>query len=333
LEHPEVRATLAEHLEALGRGRPAAERALYGEFLLRQSRDWATDTHPPFEEELMARLAQGPCALVEVHRIMRHPELYGPYLQRLERQGTVVRAAMTPSDAAHVLGRYHAWDRPAAELAAELLARRAGLAPADLCQQVLRMVSARVAREIVYKLLHDEGFDGHHDEADGDNPLIARALCPQEEQTLSCQLSMTPTLVAIGAPVETYFPRVAEMLNAHLVIPPHADVANAIGAVVGSVMVRVHVLVIPDDETEQYRAHLPDEVRLFASLCEALAYSEERARHLAQSGAERAGAEDIRLRVTRRDHSAPVANGWGQTIFVQTDLEVTAVGRPRLALR
>jgi N-methylhydantoinase A/oxoprolinase/acetone carboxylase beta subunit len=327
-EHPALVGALEQQLAR------AKATGADGEFIVYQR----PDAHPEgerfsFEPELWAELRQGPRTLERVYQIMRYPQMYARYLERLERQGIVVRAAFTPTDAAHVLGRYQAWDGAAARLGAELLARRLGLSAEEVAARVLALTAERIATEVVAKLLHDDIGNGHHAEGDTvDSALIARALRPLQEAALHCALTVKPTLVAIGAPVNTYFPQVAQLLHAPLRIPHHTEVANAIGAVVGSVVYRVRALVMPQED-EGYRVHLPDQVRLWATLPEALDYAETQARAMALAGAQRSGAEDIRVQVERRDHSAPVATGWGEEVYLQTDLEVTAVGRPRLALR
>ncbi|NLG29165.1 MAG: hydantoinase/oxoprolinase family protein, partial [Chloroflexi bacterium] len=131
----------------------------------------------------------------------------------------------------------------------------------------------------------------------------------------------------------TYFPRVSQLLHNHLRIPEHTGVANAYGSVAGSVVCRIHGFVIPLPNDEGYRVHLPDEVRAHKDLNEAAAYAAGRARELALEGAERAGAEDIRVQVERRDQRAPVNSEWGDEVHLQTYVDATAVGRPRLAER
>ena len=304
----------------------------WGEFLFLQRPEFSADgDHPPFEEELLATLRAGPCPLNRVQRIMRYPEIYAHYLDLMERQGIIMRAGMTPTDAAHVLGQYLEWDREAACLGAELLAGRVGLEVEALCEKILRQTSERIAAEIVTKLLNDDGQDGHCDVLD--SFLVARALRPSPTANLHCALTVRPSIVAIGAPVRTYFPLVSELLHSTLRIPEHPEVANAVGAVVGSVVQRVHILIVPREDEGGFRVHLPDQVRDFGELDAAVAYAEDYGRKLASESARRAGAVDIRLQVERRDQTAPVATGWGEDIYLQTILEVTAAGRPRLAHR
>ncbi len=326
-EHPQVVDLLRQQRAQSKKNVPGR-----GEFLFLQRPGFSADgDHPPFEEELMAALRAGPCPLDQVRRIMRYPEIYASYLDLMERQGILMRAGLTPTDAAHVLGHYLEWDQEAAYLGAELLAAHMNLEVNALCERVLRLTSERIATEVVTKLLRDEGWDGHHDVLD--DYLVARALRPLPTAKLQCSLVVRPPIVAIGAPVRTYFPLVSELLHSPLRIPEHAEVANAIGAVVGSVVQRVHILIVPREDEGGFRVHLPDHVRDFTELEPAVAYAEEHGRRLASEGARRAGAAAIRIQVERHDQTAPVATGWGEDIYLQTVLEVTAVGRPQLAYR
>jgi N-methylhydantoinase A/oxoprolinase/acetone carboxylase beta subunit len=325
MERPEIKETLRRQ-----KARAKGDEALDGEFLLLQrNAPLSTNEHPPFERELFAALREGPLSVEQVYDIMQHPYFYARYLERLEREGVLLRAGLTPSDAAHVLGMYADWDSEAATLAAELVGRRVAMDAETLCRQVVARTSERIAAEVVHKLLSDDAQDGHHDILT--NHLIERALRPTTESSLECALTVRSDIVAIGAPVQTYFPRVSELLHSHLCIPHDAGVANALGAVVGSIVYRVHALVIPRDEEEVYRVHLPDQIKDFLNLADAVAYAEQHGRELARNGAIQSGAMEVRVQVERKDLSAPVAEGWGDSLYLQTAMEITAVGRPRLA--
>jgi N-methylhydantoinase A/oxoprolinase/acetone carboxylase beta subunit len=142
------------------------------------------------------------------------------------------------------------------------------------------------------------------------------------------RLTLNRPLVAIGAPVATYYPAVAEALHTRLNIPPHAEVANAVGAVVGSVMQTVRALVAPLGEELGFRVHLSEEVRDFAELEPAVQYARQEASARAQALALRAGAASAQVSVTQRDHSAEVS---GDQLFLGSEVSATAAGRPRLS--
>ena len=325
LQYPHVLAILSEQAERTRLG-PTS-----GEFLLLQRADWVQETdQPPFVTELLSALQQGPQSVEWVNKLVRHPELYARYLEHMERIGALTRSGFTPSDAAHCLGLYCAWDGRAAELGAAILAKRLKVAAHDLCQTVRTRTSQQIAAEIVAKLLHDDGLDGQHSVLE--DALIARALHPLGSEQIQCSLTLTSNIVAIGAPVHTYFPAVAQMLHSQVQIPSYAEVANAIGAVVGGVVMSVRLLVEPQADQAGFRVHTPEEVHYTTELGSAFQFAEDRGRELALALALRAGANDIRLQVQRCDHRAPVADGWGDDIYIGSELTVTAIGRPRLAI-
>lgn len=326
--HPGVVDDLERRMDApAGEARSAPPELL----VLQRPYEPAGAGQPPFAEELRRALEEGPLPMRRVYEMMEHPGLYRRYLDRLEADGLVVRSAFTPTDAAHVLGRFVAWDARAAGLVGRLLARRLDEGLEAFCWRVLRLTTERIARELVAKALQDE--DGLEAPAPSVNALVDRALGATDGHMLRCSLSLRPSLVAVGAPVEVYLPEAAEALHTELTIPPHSEVANAVGAVVGSVVSRVRALVLPQAETDLLRVHLPGEVAEFASLEEALGHAERRGRALAVEGALRSGAGDVEIQVLRSDHTAPVADGWGEDVYVQTTMELTAVGRPVLAPR
>ena len=81
------------------------------------------------EEETLRTLAEGPLALAALAEQRRSGALARRQIESLEARGLARRAAFTPTDALHVLGRYVRWDAEAARLGAELLAgagRRVG---------------------------------------------------------------------------------------------------------------------------------------------------------------------------------------------------------------
>jgi len=193
---------------------------------------------------------------------------------------------------------------------------------------VRQRTSQLIAAQIVSKLLQDESQNGQYNV--WQDALAARALQPELNSQVRCRLSLASDIVAIGAPVQTYFPAVGELLNTRVHIPEFTGVANAVGAVIGGVVMPVRMLVLPEQEAAGYRVHTPSEMRHLESLSDALTYAEEQGRVLALALARQAGADDIRLQVQRQDHRAPVGDGWGDDLYIGTDVTVTAIGRPRL---
>lgn len=318
-EHPGILAEL-EREAAEGREEPWT-----GQFALAQGR--AVSALSDEEAALLRSLGRGPRLLSALLREGAYPLVALRRLERLEAMRLVMRAGFTPTDALHVLGRFRRWDERASLLGARILAARLGRSPEAFCQQVVAEVSERVARELVAKVLSDEGTAMARTAFTVD-ALFARAAGNGADSSLGCRLYLREPVVGIGAPAGAYMPRVAELLNTELIIPQHADVANAVGAVAGGVVQRWQVMVQPLPEGGAFRAHLPDGVRDFATVEEAVAYAERRVPAALEAAVRQAGAAHVEVHMAREDRVAMAQAGWGQEIYLCTELTFTAAGRP-----
>lgn len=300
-----------------------------GEFLVLLRSDW-TQSAPTsgFEQELRAALDEGPVSADRLREVMPHPGLYDRQLHRLIRQGLVIRAGLTPTDCAHVLGWYREWDGIAAERAALLVARRWGLDRDVLCRRVLERTVQLGAYHTVRAVLASEGLPSNT--TGPDDGILARALGSDNGSLLSVAVRLNEPLVAIGAPAPTYWPRAADMLSAQVSVPEHAYVANAVGAVAGSVVARLKAQVTPSEDSVSYLAFMPGERREFADAEEAVAYAIRRCSELASATAVASGAAEVRVSTARHDHTAPVGSGAEEETWLYTDLVVTAAGRPAI---
>jgi N-methylhydantoinase A/oxoprolinase/acetone carboxylase beta subunit len=193
-------------------------------------------------------------------------------------------------------------------------------------------VSDRVAAELVTKVLSDEGTPPDWEQQSAATALLARALNAPQGLKLDCQLTLKQPVVAIGAPVQAYLPRTAHLLHTELTIPDHAGVANALGAVVGGVVQQIRVLIHPlDEDSAQFRVHLPDGVHDFGTLEESVAYAERVVPGRLEELARQAGAAQAEIKMVREDRTAPVKGNLVNDIYLSTVLTFTAVGRPSLA--
>jgi N-methylhydantoinase A/oxoprolinase/acetone carboxylase beta subunit len=288
------------------------------------------------QEEIWNRLAGEPLPLAALFGDFRRAYFQKRALARLVERGLVVLGGFTPTDASHVLGYHHDWSVEAAGLGAELWARRAAQPPwafagnpDDFCRHVLKQVTVQSGRALVAAALSET-----HDLSLEENNRLRRLFVDQalvndgkQDALLDVALTLRRPLVAIGAPVGTYYPAVAESLHTRLCIPQYAEIANALGAVVGGVMQTVRVLIKPMVDGA-FRVHLPTGIQDFTDLEEAAAYAMEQASLLAEMHARRAGAVDVQVRTQREDH---VIQLQGEDVYFDTEVTATAVGRPRLA--
>lgn len=260
-------------------------------------------------------------------------------LTRLVNRGLVVEAGLTPTDAAHVLRHQASWSLEAARLGAELVVlikerqvenlEKAGV---EFCQQLLQQVSVQLGRSILAAALGDQGEALVEQGGSLRRIFFDAALGDKANAHGLVDISFTlkRSLVAVGAPVSTYFPVVAERLHTRLVIPQHAEVANAVGAVVGSIVqvLRMQIRRLP--EWQVFRVHLPSGVRDFDDIDGAASFAQNEAARLVEIEARRAGADNPQVQVERMDHIYHPEDGNWEDVYLGTEILARGVGRPRL---
>lgn len=255
-------------------------------------------------------------------------------LERLVARGLVMISGVTPSDASHVLGRLAAWDGAAAEKAVRLLARRrtgrgerfAPDAPV-LAQAIVDQLTQQTVDCLLEAAFAEDGaFAGEAPEALARHPLVAAGLRPHRG-IVEITARLGVPVIGLGASAPSYYGAVGERLGARMVLPAHAGVANAIGAVVGQVSQRATGTVTSPAEG-RFVVHLGEGVQHFADQDAALAALEAALVEEARSRARLAGAEDQRVTVTRDIRAAEVE---GRQMFIEAVLTATASGRPRVA--
>lgn len=324
-----------EMLEILHEQLAAQPKSAHGRFAVRlRALAAGSDSLNNTQRQLWQRLGAGPVPLTEIESSYAVAQA----LTRLADRGLVITAAFTPSDAAHLLGRQSSWSLEGARLGAALWLRRTGAGgwtpPPSLeafAAQVAEAVVVQSGRALLSTALAEVGDPPIGAVGSLGRLLVDRALAgrPDGKALFAPRLGLHRPVVAIGAPVGAYYDEVAQRLGTRAVIPPHADVCNAVGAVAGGIMQTVNV-VITSPSDGRFRAHLPDGVADFFDLEAAAAHAAKVAGALAVDQARRAGADDPQVQVTRADNVVTDSNGG--SVFIESRVAATAVGRPRLAV-
>ena len=255
-------------------------------------------------------------------------------LERLVARGLVMIAGVTPSDASHVLGRLDAWDGVAAQKAVQLLAKRRNgrgdrFAPdaATLAQAIVDQLTAQTVDCLLEAAFgEDPAFVDEQPTMLARHPLL-RAGLAGHKGVVELTAKLAVPVIGLGASAAAYYDAVGERLGAKMILPVHAGVANAIGAVVGQVSQRATGLVTSPGEG-RFVAHFASGLAKFTDKEAALAAMEDRLTAEATARARAAGAEDLRISTTRDISEATVE---GRAMFIQATLTATASGRPRVA--
>ncbi len=145
------------------------------------------------------------------------------------------------------------------------------------------------------------------------------------QPVFALQFAPDMPLVGVGAPAASYYPAVAQGLGVRLVVPPHADVANAVGAVLGQVAQRVHITVT-QPVRGTFKVFTPDGPQDFRGLDAAIAQARTLAAQEAKARALAAGAVDAQVVFSQEDNQ--VNNDIDGNVFFEATVTATAWGRP-----
>lgn len=297
-----------------------------GRFAVRIHAEVGGEGLQPQEQALLARIGQAPVPLNTLLTMNSQKAV----LDRLVGRGLVHLSGITPSDALHVLGRQNQWSADAARLGLQIAARRkngAGREIAASAEDLAEKIVARLTRQssevVLSACLAEDG-------AEAIDPSVSLAVdraLKRMPGIARFAVALDRPLVGLGASAPVYYPAIAEMLGAQSIIPTDADVANAIGAVVGQIRVVVVVTVTSPEEGLYVIAGAGDTISVVGE-AKALDLARDRAAVAAREKAGQEGADDIVL-FLEEEISAPEIEGSRK--LVEARIIATATGRPRVA--
>jgi hypothetical protein len=236
----------------------------------------------------------------------------------------------------HIEGRYDAWNTghdgspSASELAWKVFCQFQFRNPDETRRQVWALASEKILHAILTFLsqrpLQLSGRERAMARPGSDigqwffyNSLY------QTHPHLETTIRLRQPIIGIGAPAGIFLPAVAQALHTELVLPDHHQVANAVGAIAGSVMVEEEILIYPKLsasglEVFGYFVQTSDERREFEELTNALNYARTLGQERALGAAIRSGADNPEVTVEELSDGLDTYR-----------IRAKAVGNPRLA--
>jgi N-methylhydantoinase A/oxoprolinase/acetone carboxylase beta subunit len=207
----------------------------------------------------------------------------------------------------HIEGRYESWDTEASVHAWQVFCQFQFKDPDELRQAVWTQMSEMIVHAVVTFLserplqLSDRqrSLDGADD--DMGRWFFYNSLY-RVHPRLETTIRLREPIIGIGAPAGIFLPAVAEALHTELILPEHFQVANAVGAIAGSVMVEEELLIYPKLsrdglEVFGYFVQASDERLECEELSDALAHARALSRERALGAAIRAGADDPQVTI------------------------------------
>lgn len=293
------------------------------------------------ERDAWERLALGP---VDLERANIEERGLSRALARLERKGLAIYTGFTPTDAAHVLGLSSHWSRPAALAGARVWARQMrhlyGLGTwvqgdaEGPARQVVDKVIDTICQKLIEAGLNDAGQMNEGNAGKMAALLTSMVLHGQQQGTatpvFALRFAPDVPLVAVGAPAASYYPPVAQALGVRLELPRFAEVANAVGAVLGQVVQRVH-LTVSQPVRGVFRVFTKSGPCDFDTVAAAVAHAQSLAAAEALQLALAAGAADPQVTLSQADNQ--VHNDIDGDMFFEARVTASAAGWPRRRVR
>lgn len=242
-------------------------------------------------------------------------------VEELMKRGVVGLSALTPTDLLHFQGELDIGHGEAASRAFKHICSVLDCKPADLAERIMENAVSRICEEaVVFLARQGEGKLPEQLEGEWAEWFFRQAMIGDDAR-LSVSLSSRYPVIGIGAPAKKFVRWMAKKLHSRFVLPDHPHVANAVGAVAGSVIVdKEALLYVRETEKEKgYIVQFEGRTNSFPELEEALSFARRSVQRAANEAAEEAGAEDPKVRVEQK------MEGGLQRI------QARAVGNPRLA--
>ncbi len=277
------------------------------------------------QKELFEVVSAGPVAVQTLFK----DQTLERALHRLVQRGIVLRAGFTPTDACHVLGTQTTWGATAARLGARLLLRYCNdnlgenySTEEQLAESVCRRTSELTALALVDAVTAAEGLSVNAPQKE----LIERSLSVGGNALFSLIPRVHIPVLGLGAPASSYYPQAANLLGCELQHVDHAHVANALGAVVGSIRQEQLILISPAGG-KRVSVLFPDGPVDFDDLQQGFEAAKVRAEELATEKAQLSGANEVVLELDRVDK---IVKQGDDEIFFESRVTVTAIGRPAI---
>jgi N-methylhydantoinase A/oxoprolinase/acetone carboxylase beta subunit len=236
----------------------------------------------------------GLCTLYELHDALNDRTYVVENIRSLKAKGFISQTGLTPTDIMHAKGVYVSGDVAASREGIEIFANRLGVTSEQFVETFMEEMVTRVGAEIIKKLIYDEA--GELTNSRSLDYMIRASLGAAGFRTMSIQAALDRPIVGIGAPAHIFVPELEKRLDVKVVIPPHADVGNAVGAVCSKVSESITLQVYPRGSHYWVFSSLTDPEK-FDNQEEAVVRAKQMASAYVMDRAVMAGAKDVKVMV------------------------------------
>jgi N-methylhydantoinase A/oxoprolinase/acetone carboxylase beta subunit len=251
------------------------------------------------------------------------------FIDRLESCGLVQRCGLTPTDLLHLAGHFNKWDSAPASKMIEIVSKLSHMPSNELVPFLIREVEKKLAIELFRKQLSKDIDTDSIDECPVCQHFMKRMLSDKTD-SYAIQAKVNLPIIGIGAPINYFLPKAGEYLNAEIIIPEDADVANALGAITSKIFIRKKVLIRPD----QNGYFLVEGVvgrKIFDQIAMAEEWAIEHLKKQIWELGRLAGTSRKRVELSIEDSIVNLSEG--DSLFLGRTIEACLTGNPDILLR
>ncbi len=273
------------------------------------------------EEKILKALSDGPCSLLELADRTGAGYWLMLRTKRLEEHYIIQRCGMTPTDIFHIQKKLSMWNRDAAMSMAAVMSTRAGISIEDLITRVNRLNTRKLIGELIKKQM--PGETESFDTCDTCQAMLNAVY--GENDNFEVKINLRHPVIGLGAPAKFFLMPVSRLIKAEILIPEYAEVANAVGAITSSVLVKKQLSIVPTSDGKYTVIGLPGHFTA-ESFDDAQEYASEELNKQLLQLAESSGTSERRVRIRIEDRIAKAANG--TEVFLECTLSGEIEGTP-----
>lgn len=267
-----------------------------------------------YEQEILSTIGQEPVSISDIYWRFGRP-VSVEHLDYLIQKRLVQAIGFTPTDALHILGEYDEWDKEASVIGATIMSRLVQMNEQELAEHIKREVAYNMALNLMSYML--KGVEVKEIEK------ILRG-------EFFSKFRLSVPVVLLGGPVKAYVEQMQNIIDAEILLPPFAEVGNAVGALVGQGVKRIQVLIkaVYREKQRFFLVFTPGGFEEFSTHGEALKYAEHVGENLVMDYMREADMDwnDVRIDMSRED----ITLHEGSPIPVETKLVFMGVGSLRV---
>ncbi|KIR02034.1 N-methylhydantoinase (ATP-hydrolyzing) [Lachnospiraceae bacterium TWA4] len=236
--------SVLEELKELDESNITYTRWIHEYFIIQKE---LTGSYTDEEKAIALALKEGPLSMKKLAQAIG-VQVYDLNTERLEKEGVILRCGLTPTDIMHIKGDYTRYCTEASVHAVNFMSRCVGMEPEEFMDWVYQEVKhtmythlAKILLKRQFPILAKEGVGSQIELLIEENWKQANG--KSESKEINFPFKVPGVFIGVGGPIGIFLPDVAKAFGSHAIIPDHAEVANAVGAVVSNVAFEVRVKV------------------------------------------------------------------------------------------